>query len=243
MVALSKLPYQEQTKSTSSSYLHYFQILKLLLNLPSSNNKFGSILLSATATVISLFDDFEVFVDFNIFPVEIPATQNQDVDATNAGINEEQLAPRVILPQYLRISEDAKQTLQVCVSAFIRFITNKPNERCEQDCRITVTSYDILWAVRNLGFNDYVEPLTTFLSRLRESEGGYYTAHGLNTLAPQQLQTLPPMSQPLVPPSQGHFLLDPNLNMMGGSFHSGGLGENTLSNAPINDNLSNQHET
>ncbi|KAF7833116.1 nuclear transcription factor Y subunit B-9 [Senna tora] len=165
---------------------------------------------------------------FNILPMEILANQNQDVHATNAGINEEQLAPH---------------TLHVCVSAFIRFITNKANERCEQDCRIIVTSDDILWAVRNLGFNDYVEPLTTFLSRLRESEGGHYTAHGLKPLAPQHLPPLPPMSQPLEPPSQGHFLLDPNLNMMGGSFHSGGLGENTLSNATINDNLSNQHET
>ncbi|KAF7833119.1 Nuclear transcription factor Y subunit B-6 [Senna tora] len=129
---------------------------------------------------------YENRADFNILPVDILATQNQDVNATNAGINEEQLAPHI---------------LQVCVSAFIRFITNKANERCEQDCRITVTFDDILSVVRNLGFNDYVEPLTTFLSRLRESEGGHYTAHGLNTLAPQHLPTLPPMSQPLVPPS------------------------------------------
>ncbi|KAF7820893.1 Nuclear transcription factor Y subunit B-6 [Senna tora] len=84
--------------------------------------------------------------DFNSLPVEIPATQNQDVDATNAGINEEQPAPHAA------------------------------KERCQQDCRITVTPDDMLWAVRNLGFNDYLEPLTTFLSRLRDVEGEHYTA-------------------------------------------------------------------
>ncbi|KAF7833115.1 Nuclear transcription factor Y subunit B-6 [Senna tora] len=136
--------------------------------------------------------------------MEIPATQNQDVDATYAGINEEQLAPHIVV----------REPIHYIPLANLRDF-------------------------QNLGFNDYVEPLTTFLSRLRESEGGHYTAHGLNTLAPQHLPTLPPMSQPLVSPSEGHFLLDPNLNMMGGSFHSGGLGGNTLSNAPINDNLSN----
>ncbi|KAF7808480.1 CCAAT-box binding factor HAP3-like protein [Senna tora] len=134
--------------------------------------------------------------DFNILPVVIPATQNQDVDPTNTGINEEQPIPHVamrepihyvplanltrimrqILPENTRISEDAKQTLQVSVSAFIRFLTSKAKERCQQDCRVTITPEDMLWAVRNLGFNDFVEPLTIFLSRLRDVEGEHYSA-------------------------------------------------------------------
>ncbi|KAF7821104.1 nuclear transcription factor Y subunit B-1 [Senna tora] len=96
--------------------------------------------------------------------VAMPTTQIQDVDATNAGINEEQPAPhavvresihciplanmtrimRQILPQNTRISKDDKQTLQVCVSAFIRFFTNKAKEQCHQDCRITITPDDML---------------------------------------------------------------------------------------------------
>ncbi|KAF7808484.1 nuclear transcription factor Y subunit B-9-like [Senna tora] len=114
-----------------------------------------------------------------------------DVDATNTRINEEQLAAphavvrelihyiplanltrimRQILPQNIRISEDAKWALQVCVSVFIRFLSNKANERCQHDCYITVTPDDMLWTVRNLGFNDYVEHLITFLSRLCDVE-------------------------------------------------------------------------
>ncbi|KAF7820810.1 nuclear transcription factor Y subunit B-1-like isoform X1 [Senna tora] len=131
------------------------------------------------------------FSYLNILPVEIPTTQIQDVDATNAGVNEDQPAPhavvqepihyspltnltrimRQILPQNTRISEDSKQTLHVCVSAFIRFLTNKAKLQYQQDCCITITSDDMRWAVRNLGFNDYVEPLTTFLSYLRDVEG------------------------------------------------------------------------
>ncbi|GFZ10634.1 nuclear factor Y, subunit B6 [Actinidia rufa] len=37
--------------------------------------------------------------------------------------------------------------------------------------RKTITAEDVLWAMSKLGFDDYIEPLTLYLSRYREFEG------------------------------------------------------------------------
>ncbi|XP_062078876.1 nuclear transcription factor Y subunit B-9-like [Humulus lupulus] len=77
---------------------------------------------------------------------------------------------RRILPSHAKISDDAKETIQECVSEYISFITGEANDRCQREQRKTVTAEDVLWAMAKLGFDDYVEPLTLFLTRHRESE-------------------------------------------------------------------------
>ncbi|KAG2682596.1 hypothetical protein I3843_11G198900 [Carya illinoinensis] len=77
---------------------------------------------------------------------------------------------RRILPPHAKISDDAKETIQECVSEFISFITGEANERCQREQRKTVTAEDLLWAMAKLGFDDYVEPLNMYLNRYRESE-------------------------------------------------------------------------
>ncbi|KAK8492657.1 hypothetical protein V6N13_141320 [Hibiscus sabdariffa] len=77
---------------------------------------------------------------------------------------------RRILPTHAKISDDAKETIQECVSEYISFITGEANERCQREQRKTITAEDVLWAMGKLGFDDYVEPLTVFLNRYRENE-------------------------------------------------------------------------
>lgn len=77
---------------------------------------------------------------------------------------------RRILPTHAKISDDAKETIQECVSEYISFITGEANERCQREQRKTITAEDVLWAMGKLGFDDYVEPLTVFLTRYRETE-------------------------------------------------------------------------
>ncbi|XP_050112601.1 nuclear transcription factor Y subunit B-3-like [Malus sylvestris] len=77
---------------------------------------------------------------------------------------------RRILPPHAKISDDAKETMQECVSEYIAFITGEANERCQREQRKTVTAEDVLWAMGKLGFDNYVEPLTIYLQRYRESE-------------------------------------------------------------------------
>ncbi|KAJ8765077.1 hypothetical protein K2173_010556 [Erythroxylum novogranatense] len=77
---------------------------------------------------------------------------------------------RRILPPHAKISDDAKETVQECVSEYISFVTGEANDRCQREQRKTITAEDVLWAMGKLGFDDYVEPLSLFLSRYRESE-------------------------------------------------------------------------
>ncbi|KAK3022658.1 hypothetical protein RJ639_045424 [Escallonia herrerae] len=79
---------------------------------------------------------------------------------------------RKILPSHAKISDDAKETIQECVSEYISFITGEANERCQREQRKTITAEDVLWAMSKLGFDDYIEPLTVYLHRYRELDGG-----------------------------------------------------------------------
>ncbi|XP_006656887.2 nuclear transcription factor Y subunit B-9-like [Oryza brachyantha] len=79
---------------------------------------------------------------------------------------------RRVLPPHAKISDDAKEVIQECVSEFISFVTGEANDRCHREHRKTVTAEDLVWAMDRLGFDDYVPPLGVYLRRMRESEGG-----------------------------------------------------------------------
>ncbi|MCO5583603.1 hypothetical protein L7F22_037516 [Adiantum nelumboides] len=75
------------------------------------------------------------------------------------------------LPANAKISKDAKETLQECVSEFISFITGEASDKCQREKRKTVNGDDLLWAMSTLGFEDYIEPLKLYLQKYRELEG------------------------------------------------------------------------
>ncbi|PWA95413.1 nuclear factor Y, subunit B6 [Artemisia annua] len=79
---------------------------------------------------------------------------------------------RKILPPHAKISDDAKETIQECVSEYISFVTGEANDRCQREQRKTITAEDMLWAMSKLGFDDYIEPLTVYLHHYREFDGG-----------------------------------------------------------------------
>ncbi|KAM1154849.1 hypothetical protein ACFX2I_037068 [Malus domestica] len=63
------------------------------------------------------------------------------------------------LPANAKISKDAKETVQECVSEFISFITGEASDKCQREKRKTINGDDLLWAMTTLGFEEYVEPL------------------------------------------------------------------------------------
>ncbi|XP_057982258.1 nuclear transcription factor Y subunit B-3-like [Malania oleifera] len=75
------------------------------------------------------------------------------------------------LPANAKISKDAKETVQECVSEFISFVTGEASDKCQREKRKTINGDDLLWAMTTLGFEDYVEPLKIYLQRFRETEG------------------------------------------------------------------------
>ena len=59
--------------------------------------------------------------------------------------------------------------IQRCVSEFISFITSEASDRCLQEKRKTINGEDILLGMLTLGFDSYVEPLRTFLTKVRDA--------------------------------------------------------------------------
>lgn len=76
------------------------------------------------------------------------------------------------IPRTGKIAKDARECVQECVSEFISFITSEASERCHQEKRKTINGEDILFAMSTLGFDNYVEPLKTYLQKYRESIKG-----------------------------------------------------------------------
>lgn len=77
---------------------------------------------------------------------------------------------RRVLPPQAKIADDAKETVQECVTEFINMVTSEANDRCHREERKTITADDILWAIERLGFNNYVGLLNLFLKRYRETQ-------------------------------------------------------------------------
>ncbi|KAJ6288995.1 hypothetical protein OIU76_024893 [Salix suchowensis] len=74
------------------------------------------------------------------------------------------------LPANAKISKEAKETVQECVSEFISFITGEASDKCQREKRKTINGDDLLWAMTILGFENYVGPLKVYLNKYRETE-------------------------------------------------------------------------
>ena len=72
------------------------------------------------------------------------------------------------VPGTAKISKEAKECVQECVSEFISFITSEAAEKCLVEKRKTIGGEDILYAMVTLGFDQYAETLKIHLAKLRQ---------------------------------------------------------------------------
>ncbi|CAN0912054.1 Nuclear transcription factor Y subunit B-3 [Linum grandiflorum] len=75
------------------------------------------------------------------------------------------------LPANAKISKEAKESVQECVSEFISFVTGEASDKCQREKRKTINGDDLLWAMTTLGFDNYVGPLKAYLGKYRDTEG------------------------------------------------------------------------
>ncbi|KAK7203823.1 histone-fold-containing protein [Myxozyma melibiosi] len=75
---------------------------------------------------------------------------------------------KMALPDNAKISKEAKECMQECVSEFISFITSEASEKCSAEKRKTVNGEDILFAMTSLGFENYSETLKIYLAKYRQ---------------------------------------------------------------------------
>lgn len=100
------------------------------------------------------------------------------VDNSDMNKEQERLLPianvgrimKQILPPNAKISKEAKETMQECVSEFIGFVTGEASDKCRKERRKTVNGDDVCAALGTLGFDDYAPPLKRYLDRYREIE-------------------------------------------------------------------------
>ncbi|XP_059667710.1 nuclear transcription factor Y subunit B-1-like [Cornus florida] len=81
------------------------------------------------------------------------------------------------IPANGKIAKHAKETVQGCVSEFIRFVTSEASDKCLRDNRKKMNGDDLLWAMETLGFEDYVAPLNVFMSRYREDRKNVFRSY------------------------------------------------------------------
>ncbi|CAI2383837.1 unnamed protein product [Moneuplotes crassus] len=72
------------------------------------------------------------------------------------------------LPPNAKISKEAKEQMQECVSEFISFITCEACEKCKLDKRKTIAGDDVLYSLNILGYEKYMDCLNLFVKYYRE---------------------------------------------------------------------------
>ncbi|KAK4533074.1 hypothetical protein CCYA_CCYA15G3931 [Cyanidiococcus yangmingshanensis] len=77
---------------------------------------------------------------------------------------------KTALPDSAKISREAKELVQEATSEFISFITSESSDKCVRERRKTICGEDILYAMRTLGFEEYIAPLMAYLERYRSLE-------------------------------------------------------------------------
>lgn len=75
-----------------------------------------------------------------------------------------------ILPTRAKISKQAKQTMQECVTEFISFVTAEASDKCHKENRKTVNGDDICWALAALGLDNYADAILRYSHKYRQAE-------------------------------------------------------------------------
>ena len=74
------------------------------------------------------------------------------------------------LPETAKVSKDAKDCMQECVSEFISFVTSEASDRCLMEKRKTINGEDVLYSLHTLGFENYAEVLKIYLAKYRQEQ-------------------------------------------------------------------------
>ncbi|KAI0986262.1 hypothetical protein GJ496_011763 [Pomphorhynchus laevis] len=72
------------------------------------------------------------------------------------------------VPNKGKVSKEAKECVQECASEFISFIASEAADRCQREKRKTINGEDLIFALQELGFDYYFDPIRAFLHKYRE---------------------------------------------------------------------------
>lgn len=134
---------------------------------------------------------------------------------------------RRMLPENAKIADDAKETIQECVSEFIDHITREANTICHHDHRKTITPEDVLFAMETTKFHNYAATLSQFLRKYREEDPARNFMRGRPLVWPNVVESVQAQEQ-VAQLEVNNGLVDPVHD-----FYSPSLGEGS-SSGPMN---------
>ena len=70
----------------------------------------------------------------------------------------------------VKLSKEAKETFQECLTEFISFITSEACENCLNEKRKTINGEDIINALSSLGFDHYCSIIKVYLDKYKEHQ-------------------------------------------------------------------------
>ena len=76
---------------------------------------------------------------------------------------------RSVIDDNLKISKEAKNLVEECVTEFICFITSEAAEKCKREKRKTINAEDILTVMKMLGFDNYVAILHLYHYKYKQA--------------------------------------------------------------------------
>lgn len=77
---------------------------------------------------------------------------------------------RKALPDNAKISKEAKECIQECLSEFISFVVSEASDKCMDEKRRTIGGEDVVWSLNELGFDNYQQAMQMYLAKIRETE-------------------------------------------------------------------------
>eukprot|EP00042_Codosiga_hollandica_P034716 m.246944 g.246944 ORF g.246944 m.246944 type:complete len:151 (+) comp54478_c2_seq1:89-541(+) len=72
-----------------------------------------------------------------------------------------------VLPDNVKISKEAKETMQELASEFVCFIASEASDRCQVEKRKVIVGTDIVNSLQELGFESYAMPIRIFYDKYR----------------------------------------------------------------------------
>lgn len=71
-----------------------------------------------------------------------------------------------VLPKHIRLSKESVETIKECVTEFILFITSECVDICKRKSSKKICGEDILFAMKNLGFDNYLTILKSLFEKI-----------------------------------------------------------------------------
>lgn len=76
---------------------------------------------------------------------------------------------RSVIDSQLKISKEAKNLVEECVTEFICFVTSEAAEKCKREKRKTINAEDVLTVMKMLGFDNYVVILQVYHYKYKQA--------------------------------------------------------------------------